>query len=331
MSSIVGVLAELENSKLKLANAGMIRLALENNPAELYAIVINAKNSSINVELAQFGVKKVIHIALPEDQASNPDIIARAVIDTIAHFSLTSLFGLATSAGKDILPRIAALMDAPLVMDCLDVDLKKMTAKKSQYSGKTSATIRVSGGVSLFGMRPNAIKPKKNQVEIQSLEHNPGPLEEQGLSVVKIGDRSQEAKVSLAEADVIVSGGRGMKNSDNFKLLSRCAKLLKGAVGASRAAVDSGWVPYAMQIGQTGEKVSPKVYLACGISGSMQHYAGMKTAGMIIAINTDENAAIITNCDYYARSDALELIPEIIRLITRKRSQGTESAALPSL
>jgi electron transfer flavoprotein alpha subunit len=117
------------------------------------------------------------------------------------------------------------------------------------------------------------------------------------------------------EADVIIAGGRGMKNRDNFSILAQCAEKLKAAVGASRVAVDSGWVPYAMQVGQTGEKVNPRVYIACGISGSIQHFAGMKTSGMIIAVNTDEHAAIMANCDYYAVADALEVIPELTRLL----------------
>ncbi len=312
-----GVLVELENNEMKPANTGVITLALENNPVELYAIVINADKDTLNEELAQFGVEKIIHITLPKDQSNNPDLLARAVIDTISQFKMTSLFGLSTSTGKDILPRIAALKDSPLVMDCVDVDLKKMTANTSQYSGKTMATIKVRGDFSVFGIRPNVIEPKQSPVDILSLVHDHGKLEEKGLAVVKIGERSKDAEISLTEANVIVSGGRGMKNGDNFELLAECAKLLKGAVGSSRVAVDSGWVPYAKQVGQTGEKVSPKVYIACGISGSIQHFAGMKTSGMIIAINTDENAAIIANCDYYAKADALELIPELIRILTR--------------
>lgn len=110
---------------------------------------------------------------------------------------------------------------------------------------------------------------------------------------------------NLSEADIIISGGRGMKNGDNFKLLFNCAKALGGAaVGASRVAVDEGWMPYAMQVGQTGATVNPKVDIACGISGSVQHFIGMKTAGMITAINTDTDAAIMSNCDYAVHTES---------------------------
>ena len=108
-----------------------------------------------------------------------------------------------------------------------------------------------------------------------------------------------------------------MQNSENFNLISKCAKRVHAAVGASRVAVDKGWVPYSMQVGQTGEKVNPKVYIACGISGSIQHFAGMKTSGMVIAINKDENAAIMSNCDYYVKADALKIIPQLTKLLKK--------------
>ena len=110
---------------------------------------------------------------------------------------------------------------------------------------------------------------------------------------------------------MIISGGRGLKNGENFQLLRDCAAPLGAAVGASRVAVDNGWVPYAMQVGQTGVKVNPKVYLACGISGSIQHYAGMKTSGMIIAINADADAPIMANCDYFVVGDLFEILPAL--------------------
>ena len=131
--------------------------------------------------------------------------------------------------------------------------------------------------------------------------------------MVKTDKSDVGAKTNLAEADVIIAGGRGLKNGENFSLLSRSAEKINAAVGASRVAVDSGWVPYSMQVGQTGEKVSPRVYIACGISGSVQHFAGMKTSGMVIAINTDENAAIMANCDYYVVADALVIVPELTK------------------
>ena len=127
---------------------------------------------------------------------------------------------------------------------------------------------------------------------------------------------------------MIISGGRGLKNSDNFSILFDCAQVIGAAVGASRVAVDAGWVPYTMQVGQTGKTVSPKVYIACGISGSVQHFAGMKTAGMIIAINQDLEAAITKKCDYFAVADLFEVVPLLTRqlkqLVNKTGSSPTE-------
>jgi electron transfer flavoprotein alpha subunit len=132
--------------------------------------------------------------------------------------------------------------------------------------------------------------------------------ESDGLVVREVRQDASRG-IDLTEADIIISGGRGMKNSDNFGILSECAELIGAAVGASRVAVDAGWVPHSMQVGQTGATVSPKVYIACGISGSVQHFAGMKTSGLIVAVNTDPEANMVKNCDYYIVADLFEVIP----------------------
>ena len=319
MKKAVGILVELEAGRLKPANAGVITLARSRTDAPLFGIAVNA-DSDADLEkygayLAKYGMDNIVGVTLPKDRQHNPDVTARVIIDVMKANDVGALFGLSTSKGKDILPRIAAALDAPLVMDCVDVDLTRGMAKTSQYSGKTMATIKVAGHTLVFGIRPNVIDPVETPVQPQLAAYDGSHIEEMGLTVESHGTKSGDAAVSLAEANVIVAGGRGMKNGDNFSLLTRCARLLNGAAASSRVAVDSGWVPYAMQVGQTGEKVSPGVYIACGISGSIQHFAGMKTSGMIIAINTDENAAIVANCDYWARADALKVIPHMIRIL----------------
>ena len=225
------------------------------------------------------------------------------------HFGITSLCGLTSAQGKDLLPRIAASLDAPLVMDCIDLNLHEHTAKKSQYSGKTIATIKVKGQHYIYGIRPNAIeaKPAPCEADVISFE---AEVDEQDLVVKEIKQQGVKG-VDLTEADIIISGGRGMENPDNFDLLFECAQPIGAAVGASRAAVDAGWVPHSMQVGQTGKTVSPKVYIAFGISGSIQHFAGMKTAGMIIAVNQDPEAAIVQKCDYFVAADLFEIIPAL--------------------
>jgi len=308
----IGIIIEADNGKIKTTNFGMITLARAPETA-LSAFVIDADVDVVKHDLESFGIARIFDVSLAKDQQENPVVRAKAMVNAVKQFNIDAVFGLSTARGRDLLPRIAALLDAPLVMDCISVDIDQNLAKTSQYSGKTIATIKVTGDVSVFGIRPNVVEPVKAQVSAEILKFDGSNLVSKGFRVIKTDKSDEGVKINLAEADVIIAGGRGMKNGENFNLLSRCAEKLNAAVGASRVAVDSGWVPYAMQVGQTGEKVSPKVYIACGISGSVQHFAGMKTSGMVIAVNTDENAAIMANCDYYVVADALEIIPELTK------------------
>jgi len=319
MMKNVGVILELDRGKIKQTNFGMITLARAKD-TQLFAFVMGADAEALKKDLESFGITKIVSVLLAENMQDNPVVRAKALINAIKTHDISALFGLSTALGKDLLPRIAALIGAPLVMDCFDVDLKENFAMTSQYSGKTLARIKVTGEVLVFGVRPNAVEPvpspKAAEISVAEIKEFDGRgIASKGFAVIKTGGAGKNAKTSLVEADVIVAGGRGMKNGENFALLSQCAAQLNGAVASSRVPVDSGWVPYSMQVGQTGEKVNPKVYIAWGISGSIQHFAGMKTSGMVIAVNTDKNSAIMANCDYYAVADALEVIPELTKLL----------------
>jgi electron transfer flavoprotein alpha subunit len=221
------------------------------------------------------------------------------------------LLGLASIQGKDLLARIAAALDAPLILDCIAVNLAEHTVQKSQFSGKTIATLKVEGAFRIYGIRPNTIEATLSPSEAQVVAF-PTVEKNADLTVNEI-KQSSSGGIDLTEADVILSGGRGLENSENFSVLFECADVIGAAVGASRVAVDEGWVPYAMQVGQTGKTVCPKVYIACGISGSVQHFAGMKTAGMIIAINKDPEAAIVKKSDYFVIADLFKIVPVMTR------------------
>ena len=307
----IGVLIEFKDDQIKKTNYGVISLARRQG-CELYALLLNANGASCKKQLQEYGIEKIVDIASQEGPLLwNPDIWARAIIAVMEHFGIHALCGLTSAQGKDVLPRIAAYLDAPLVMDCTGLDLKERTVKKSQFSGKTVATIKVEGQHTIFGIRPNAVEAKPAPAEAEVIPFRTDAGKEK-LVVKEI--KQQEFKgIDLTEADIIISGGRGMENPDNFEILFKCAEPMGAAVGASRAAVDAGWVPHSMQVGQTGRTVSPKVYIARGISGSVQHFAGMKTAGMIIAINKDLEAAIVQKCDYYAIADLFEIIPVLTR------------------
>ncbi len=309
----IGILIETKEGALKKTNFGVITAACGDGH-ELYGFLLDGSGADHKAELEAYGIHKIVEITSKEGFLDwNPVSWSRAMIHAMDYFGVQTLLGLTSAQGKELLPRIAAALDAPLVMDCIDINLPEHTVKKSQFSGKTIAVIKVNGFCYIYGIRPNVFeaKPSRNEAEVIAFQTD---LESDGLVVKEIRQDATRG-IDLSEADIIISGGRGLKNSDNFRLLFECADLIGAAVGASRVAVDAGWVPHSMQVGQTGATVSPKVYIACGISGSVQHFAGMKTSGLIVAINTDPEANIVKNCDYYIVADLFEIVPLLTSLL----------------
>jgi len=315
-----GVIIEIKAGGIKDANFGMIACAGKAGH-EVHAFIINESAASFREALQSHGVHTIVEITTsgPTQEPWNPAQWSYAIIETMKAQKINTLFGLTTPMGRELLPRIAAILDAPLVMDCLDVDCEKGIAKKALYSGKTLGTIQVKGTYHLFGIRPNIFSavPGKSKAETISMAVKV-PLTQQ-LKTVEV-QYTDNAQVSLSEADIIISGGRALQNKENFDLLFRCATAMNATVGASRVAVDMGWVPYTMQVGQTGEKVSPRVYIACGISGSIQHFAGMKMSGMIIAVNTNPEAAMVSHCDYFIQGDLFDIIPLLTEELEKRQS-----------
>ena len=318
----VAIVIETQNGKIKPSNFGVITAA-HGGDHETYAFVMDGSATEHKAAIQSYGVHHIVEIASNDGPFSwNPAVWSDAIIEAMQYFGINSLFGLTSAQGKDLLPRIAAQLDAPLIMDCTNVNLAEHIAEKSQYSGRTIASIKAHGVYHIYGVRPNAVDPQIKSVSAQIISFT-AKATGQGLTVIEI-NQPGEVGIELTEADVVISGGRGMENSENFGILRECAEQMRAAVGASRVAVDAGWVPHAMQVGQTGATVSPKVYIACGISGSIQHFAGMKTARMIIAINTEPDAAILKKCDYYAVADLFDIVP----LLTSKLKAQSELAAI---
>jgi electron transfer flavoprotein alpha subunit len=309
-----GIIIEAEHGRVKETSLGVITLA-GRTAESLAALVMDGITHEITDQLAEYGIHTIVDLALSDtpEIRLNPAVRATAVVQAARELNLDRVLGLSSPEGKDLLPRVAALLDAPLVMDCVDVDLNTGLAKTSQYSGKVMAQIQLTGETLVFGVRPNAVLPEPRPVPAKTVVMTEHVAMPENITLLSWDDGDSEGRPSLVEADIIIAGGRGLKNKDNFSLIVDCAEKLNAAPGASRVAVDEGWVPYALQVGQTGEKVSPQVYIACGISGSIQHFAGMKTAKMIIAVNKDENAAIMANCDYQVPGDLFDILPEIMK------------------
>ncbi|MEK6545168.1 MAG: electron transfer flavoprotein subunit alpha/FixB family protein [Nitrospinota bacterium] len=233
----------------------------------------------------------------------------------------------ATFRGKDYIPRLSARLDCGLISDCVRFKADNgVSFKRYMYGGRLISAVRFEGTEPwIVTIRPRCFEYKKTGTingEILRIEPN---IEQQDI-MVTIQEIIKEAgrRLELSEADVIVSGGRGMKGAENFKLLEELADVLGGAVGASRAVVDAGWLPHTFQIGQTGRVVSPSLYIACGISGAPQHLAGMSTSKCIVAINRDPNAPIFKIADYGIVDDLFKVVPVMIEEIKRAKKSVSD-------
>jgi electron transfer flavoprotein alpha subunit len=301
----IGLYIELKEGVFKKSNRELLSLARKSGQS-IHAVVFCSDLQPYLPELQ--GIQTVIQVK-GADLAYQPDRYAQTLADIISEFNLTVFCGIFSAQGKDLFPRLAAKAKASLVNDCLAVDLGTRQAVKPVYSGKLLAEYQVDDQRALFTIRPNVIAVEASgsnaQPEIKAFQLNTVPERTKIAQVLK----SSAKKIDLTEAEAIVSGGRAMKNKENFAILEDLAACLKGGVGASRAAVDAEFASADMQVGQTGKVVNPKLYIACGISGAIQHFVGMKTAKIIVAINKDPEAPIFKKADYGIVGDLFVIAP----------------------
>ena len=223
----------------------------------------------------------------------------------------------ASSTGKDLAPRLAVMLDAPLLMDVTAVGVEggKITASRPVYAGKAIMHVVADAPLAIVATRPNTFPPDTGDVKTGAA------TAAAGSSAVKEVKAGEQGMLDVSEASVVVSGGRGMKGPEHFHLLEDLAKAFgNAAVGASRAVVDAGWRPHGEQVGQTGKTVSPSLYVAVGISGAIQHLAGMRTAKVIVAINKDKDAPIFKVADYGVVGDAFEIVPALADAVRKARA-----------
>ncbi len=316
--SNIGILVETDDSGVKAPNFGVITAGRGGGDADIHAFVLDGNANGCKEALQSYGVQKIVALGADGgDLSSSPDLQAAALADAVGHFNLTALLGLSSALGRDMLARVAALLDAPLVQDCLGVDLRAQAVTKSHFSGKTVATIKLNGNPIICGLRPNSIEPQREPCEGAVIEYH-APVQGSGKLTVQEVKQSQSGEVDLTEANIIITGGRPIAAAENYQILRECAAVLGAAVGASRAAVDAGFAPHSMQVGQTGKTVSPKLYIGCGLSGSVQHFAGMKTSKIIVAVNTDKDAPIFGKCDYGIIGDLFEVVPVLTEVLKEK-------------
>ncbi len=279
-------------------------------------------------QCASYGAGKVYFVEHDLLGSYTSDGYAKVLADLIAkHQPSMVLFG-STVVGKDLSAKVAARVNAGLATDCTQIfmdDSGNFMVRRPMYAGKVYADVAFPNtAIIMASIRPNVLIPappdtsKKATVEKVAAELSPGDIRVTIVETI----RAAAAKVDLTEAEIIVSGGRGMKDAANFKLLEEMAEVIGATVGASRAAVDAGWKPVSDQVGQTGKVVSPNLYIACGISGSIQHYAGMGTSKVIVAINKDPEAPIFTKCDYGVVDDLFKVVPAMTQELKKLKAEA---------
>ncbi len=306
----VAVLIETVDNEVKASNFGVLTAA-QGGDNSIYAFIAGADGEACKGDLEKYGATKIVSIEAGDaDINAQPDLLAKAIIAALKEYEISIFLALGSSKGRDLLARVAAKLKAPLAVDCLSVDYAACTVRKPYFAGKTIATLKMNGDYLLCALRPNAVEPVQSKTDAELVTFTAAVGDYDGL-VIKEIKKSASGKVDLSEANVIVSGGRPIGSAENFKILEQCAGAMNGAVGASRVAVDEGFASHSMQVGQTGKIVNPKLYIACGISGSVQHFAGMKTSKVIVAINSDKDAPIFNKCDYGIIGDIFEIVPAL--------------------
>jgi len=281
---------------------------------ETHAVIIGDGISGLANECAQFGANKVHIIQDATLKNYTGEAYARALTAAIKSISPEVVLASHTPMGKDLLPLVAAQVDGALATDCTSLQFAggKLQLKRPIYSGKAIADVEFCGaGMQMATVRPNAIGAPKadasKTADPSSISADFSNLKTKILEVV----RGNSARPDVTEAAIVISGGRSLKNAENFKILEDLADTMGAAVGASRAAVDAGYRPHRDQVGQTGKVVSPTLYIACGISGAIQHLAGMRTSKVIVAINTDPQAPIFQIADYQIVGDLFQVVPAL--------------------
>ena len=301
------VIAEHDNSSLKQATLSVIAAAKAIG-GDIDVLVAGENVGAIAEAAAKAdGVNKV----MVADNAVYGHFLGENLSQLIVELAegYTHILAAAGSTGKDTMPRVAALLDVAQISDIIRVE-DPDTFVRPIYAGNAIATIKSSDSVKAITVRPTGFDPVAAEGGSASVEQL-DVVKDAGLSTFVSEQKAKSDRPDLASAGIVISGGRGMQNGENFKMLEQIADLMGAAVGASRAAVDAGFVPNDMQVGQTGKIVAPQLYIAVGISGAIQHLAGMSDSKVIVAINKDEEAPIFQVADYGLVADLFEAIPQL--------------------
>ena len=291
---------------------------------EVHALVVGGPGVAAQAQaLGRYGADVVIAVEHPALGRYSAEVVAATAAERIKAGQYRAVFFSASAQGRDLAPRVAARLGVALASDATAFELQgdAMVVQHPAYTGKVIVTLRLAGSPAVVSLRPGAV-PAAEQPRSARVETAVPALDPDGARVV-VTEMAQQAatQLDLAEAPVIVSGGRGLRAAENFKLVEDLAAAFgNAAVGATRAVTDDGWRPATDQIGQTGRLVSPDLYVAVGISGAIQHLAGMRTAKTIVAINKDKDAPIFKVADYGIVGDLFEVVPRLTEEVRKAKA-----------
>jgi electron transfer flavoprotein alpha subunit len=304
------VFVEHSHGKIKRSSIELLQFARKAG-AETHALAMGPDAPSLAAEAGQNGAQNLHVFADASVKDYNSELYTKSISGLISEIKPRVILAAAGSLGRDLFPRIAAKLNLGIASDCVEIALTpQLSAKKPLYSGKCFAKVNFQGeDPHIVLMRPNQLPVEASSGAAAQVVNHTSPAATDLKTVLKEIVKGASEKLDLTEANIIVSGGRGLKDAANFKLLNDLAEVLGATVGASRAVVDAGWVPHQMQVGQTGKTVAPTLYIAVGISGAIQHLAGMSGSKVIVAINNDSNAPIFQKASYGIVGDALTILP----------------------
>ena len=313
MSSIL-VFAEQRNGEIKkiaFENLTIAKKLSGDLGADVIAVLIGNSVSGLTGELEKYGADKVLIYQDANLENYNSEGYATVITDAVNETKAGIVIFGATAMGKDLAPRVAAKVNGTVATDVISVEAEGGDIKvvRPVYAGKVRTTVKLTADIKILTIRPNIYLPEENPASA-TVEEKTADIGD-FKAVIKEIIAGAKDKLDVTEADIIVSGGRGMKGPENYHLIEALAQKLGAATGASRAAVDAGWRPYDEQVGQTGKTVSPSLYIAVGISGAIQHLAGMSSSKYIVAINKDPDAPIFKVADYGIVGDLFEVVPKM--------------------
>jgi electron transfer flavoprotein alpha subunit len=320
-NKILAVLEQREGSlkKVSFESASVaVKLSKQLN-LEVEAVVAGSEIGNLN-EVSKYGISKIIHLKNADFQNYSSSGYSEAISNYAKETGASYIIIGNTAFGNDIAPRIAVKLNSACLVDCIDlnVEANEVIANRPVYAGKSIIKSKLKSEVKIFTLRPNIFKAELSDAGQANIEVK--EIASPNLKSKVVAYKKSEGKLDVAEADIIVSGGRGMKGPEHFNLIESLADVLGAAVGASRAVVDAGWRPHREQVGQTGKTVSPSLYVACGISGAIQHLAGMSSSKYIVAINKDKDAPIFSVADYGIAGDLFDVLPVLTEEIKKIKS-----------